>query len=88
MESNETPDKIKVAGEDYHDLLLDFSNGPDVGRQFLQQLASITGIPFNKIHACAATYREPYEHDLTGFPVVNINRPDQPKYPGWTYLKR
>uniref|UniRef100_T1L5D1 Uncharacterized protein n=1 Tax=Tetranychus urticae TaxID=32264 RepID=T1L5D1_TETUR len=54
MESNETPDKItikvKVAGEDYHDLLLDWSDREDVGRQVFRQLASITGIPFYKMN--------------------------------------
>uniref|UniRef100_A0A158P4J7 Uncharacterized protein n=1 Tax=Tetranychus urticae TaxID=32264 RepID=A0A158P4J7_TETUR len=75
------PDKIKVAGEDYHDLLLDWSDGLDVGRQFLQQLASITGIPLNKIHGCLTEYQEPYSQhlDVSVFGVFNIERQDPPE---------
>uniref|UniRef100_T1K2E2 Uncharacterized protein n=1 Tax=Tetranychus urticae TaxID=32264 RepID=T1K2E2_TETUR len=70
-----TPDKIKVAGEDYHDVLIDWSDSEDVGLQFLQQLASITGIPLNKIHGCLTEYQDPYEqYRLAVFPVVNEKR--------------
>ncbi|XP_015781820.1 uncharacterized protein LOC107359767 [Tetranychus urticae] len=54
MESNETPDKItikiKVGGEDYHDLSIDWSDREDVGRQIFPQLASIIGIPIYKMN--------------------------------------
>ncbi|XP_015782254.1 uncharacterized protein LOC107360143 [Tetranychus urticae] len=54
MSSNDTPDKItikvKVAGEDYHDLLFDWSDSEDVGRQVFRQLASIIGIPIHKMN--------------------------------------
>uniref|UniRef100_T1K2E5 Uncharacterized protein n=1 Tax=Tetranychus urticae TaxID=32264 RepID=T1K2E5_TETUR len=50
MENNDAPDKIKVAGEDYHDLLLDWSDREDIGRQVFRQLASIIGIPIYKMN--------------------------------------
>ncbi|XP_015789413.1 uncharacterized protein LOC107366346 [Tetranychus urticae] len=43
--------KVKVAGENYHDLLIDWSekSGPNKGQQVVHQLSLITGIPVKNI---------------------------------------